>query len=76
VLAGGQPYLVDCGYGALRGLVQAGLRAADVSNVFVSHLHNDHTADLAALLSMKWTGGQNNPVARYGLGPSRFEGNG
>jgi ribonuclease BN (tRNA processing enzyme) len=68
VLAGGQPYLVDCGYGTVRGLVQAGLRLTDVANVFVSHLHNDHTADLAALLSLKWTGGQTNPqpVAVWG----------
>src|SRR5262245_46412621 len=43
VFAGGQPYLVDCGYGTVRGLVQAGLRLAQISNVFVSHLHNDHT---------------------------------
>jgi ribonuclease BN (tRNA processing enzyme) len=67
-MAGGQPYLVDCGYGTVRGIVQAGLRVADIANVFVSHLHNDHTADLAALLSLKWTGGQTNPqpVAVWG----------
>jgi len=58
VFAGGQPYLVDCGYGTVRGLVQAGLRLGQISNVFVSHLHNDHTSDLAAMLSLKWTGGQ------------------
>src|SRR5262245_11013467 len=58
IFAGGQPYLVDCGYGTVRGLVQAGLRLAQISNVFVSHLHNDHTADIAAMLSLKWTGGQ------------------
>jgi len=69
VLVDGQPYLVDCGYGAVRGLVQAGLRLADVSNVFVSHLHNDHTADIAALLSLKWTGGQTNPQPVTVWGP-------
>ena len=69
VIAGGEPYLVDCGYGTLRGLVQAGLRFAQISNVFVSHLHNDHTADIAALLSMKWTGGQTTPTATTVWGP-------
>ena len=69
VIAGGEPYLVDCGYGTLRGLVQAGLRFAQISNVFVSHLHNDHTADIAALLSMKWTGGQANPMPTTVWGP-------
>ena len=69
VIAGGEPYLVDCGYGAVRGLVQAGLRVGQISNVFVSHLHNDHTADIAALLSMKWTGGQANPAPTTVWGP-------
>lgn len=69
VIAGGEPYLVDCGYGTLRGLVQGGLRFAQISNVFVSHLHNDHTADIAALLSMKWTGGQATPTSTTVWGP-------
>jgi ribonuclease BN (tRNA processing enzyme) len=68
VMAGGQPYLVDCGYGAVRGLVEAGIRIVDVRNVFVSHLHDDHTLDLAALLSLKWTNGNTapQPVDVYG----------
>jgi ribonuclease BN (tRNA processing enzyme) len=74
VMAGGRPYLVDCGYGAVRGLVQAGLRIADISNVFVSHLHNDHTADIAALLSLKWTGGQANPQPVGVWGPPGSKG--
>ena len=69
VITGGEPYLVDCGYGTLRGIVQAGLRFAQINNVFVSHLHNDHTADIAALLSMKWTGGQANPMPTTVWGP-------
>ena len=54
LVAGGQPYLVDCGYGALRGRVQAGLNYRDVSHVFLTHLHDDHTSDLSALLSHQW----------------------
>jgi len=69
VMAGGQPYLMDCGYGTLRALVQAGIRFADVSNVFISHLHDDHTADIAALLSHKWTGGNTNPPPATVHGP-------
>lgn len=68
VVVNGQPYLVDCGYGTLRGLIEAGIRFADVANIFITHLHDDHTADVAALLSHKWTGGNNNPrpTALYG----------
>ena len=67
VIIGGTPYMVDCGYGAVRGLVQAGYRVGQINDLFVSHLHNDHTADIAALLSIKWTGGQNvTPTTVYG----------
>jgi ribonuclease BN (tRNA processing enzyme) len=69
VMAGGQPYLVDCGYGTVRALVEAGIRVNEVRNIFLTHLHNDHTADLAALLSHKWTGGQTNPPPAAVYGP-------
>jgi len=48
-MAGGQPYLMDCGYGTVRALVEAGIRVNDVRNTFLTHLHNDHTPDLAVL---------------------------
>ena len=66
LLVGGQIYLVDCGYGALRALIQAGLNYNDLSNVFLTHLHNDHTSDLAALLSHKWTSGRAQPATVHG----------
>jgi ribonuclease BN (tRNA processing enzyme) len=69
IVTGGQPYMVDCGYGALRGLVQAGVRNADVRNIFLTHLHDDHTADLAAILSHKWTLGANTPPPADVYGP-------
>src|SRR5207249_9315583 len=69
VMAGGQPYLVDCGYGTVRALVEAGIGVNQVRNIFITHLHNDHTADLAAMLSHKWTGGQTNPAPAAVYGP-------
>jgi ribonuclease BN (tRNA processing enzyme) len=59
VIVDGRPYLVDCGYGALKAAVQAGLTLGSISNVFITHLHDDHTADIAAFLALKWTGTQN-----------------
>src|SRR5436305_14734831 len=47
LLVNGRPYLIDCGYGTLRALVQAGIPFDDVKNVFLTHLHNDHTSDVA-----------------------------
>jgi ribonuclease BN (tRNA processing enzyme) len=66
LVVGGRPYLVDCGYGTLRALVQAGLRLVDVGTVCLTHLHNDHTADVAALLSHQWTGSRRDATVVYG----------
>src|SRR5215467_3307676 len=59
VIVDGRPYLVDFGYGALKACVQAGISLGSISNVFITHLHDDHTADIAAFLALKWTGTQN-----------------
>jgi ribonuclease BN (tRNA processing enzyme) len=61
LLVNGQPYLIDCGYGTLRALLQANIRLVDIANVFITHLHDDHTADVAAFLTHRWTNGNTNP---------------
>jgi ribonuclease BN (tRNA processing enzyme) len=58
LIVGDRQYLIDCGYGTVRALAQAGLGFNNISNIFLTHLHNDHTSDLAALLSLKWTSGR------------------
>jgi len=59
VIVDGRPYLVDLGYGGLKSAVQAGITLANINNVFITHLHDDHTADIAALIALKWTASQN-----------------
>lgn len=54
VVIGGRVHLVDCGYGAGAQLVRAGLSPAQLSTVLITHLHSDHTADLANLLLYGW----------------------
>jgi ribonuclease BN (tRNA processing enzyme) len=66
VVVDGVPYLVDCGYGTLRSLVACGLGYAQIATVFFTHLHDDHTSDLAALLSHQWTGQRIKPTDVYG----------
>jgi ribonuclease BN (tRNA processing enzyme) len=66
VIVDGMPYLLDCGYGTLRALVTAGIPLTTVDTVFFSHLHNDHTTDLAALLAHQWTGNKAAPTNIYG----------
>lgn len=66
VIVDGQPFLVDCGYGALAALKKAGINHRQIANVFLTHLHDDHTADLPALLVRQWTDGRVAPTTVFG----------
>jgi ribonuclease BN (tRNA processing enzyme) len=66
LLVDGHPYLVDCGYGALRQLVAAHVPYLAIDTIFLTHLHDDHTADLAALLSLQWSNGKSTATHVYG----------
>jgi len=66
VVADDVPYLIDCGYGTMRALVAAGIQYRDVANVFITHLHDDHVADIPALMSHQWTGGRVKATDIYG----------
>ncbi|CAN7182364.1 MBL fold metallo-hydrolase [Mesorhizobium sp. LjNodule214] len=56
------PYLFDCGYGTMRALVASGVGLQPISTLFLSHLHDDHTSDIVALLTEQWTGGKATPT--------------
>jgi len=49
IVVDGKVYLVDFGYGAGRQLRRAGHRFGDVEALFITHMHSDHTVDLASL---------------------------
>jgi ribonuclease BN (tRNA processing enzyme) len=66
IVVDGRIYVVDCGYGALDRLGQAGLNYRDVGNIFLTHLHDDHTSDVVTLLSHQWTGGRIDPTLVIG----------
>lgn len=50
LVVGDRAYLVDAGYGTVRTLFQAGLTIADLEQVFITHTHSDHIADLFNLI--------------------------
>ena len=66
VMVDDTPYLIDCGYGTLRDLVECGIGYLQLSTIFFTHLHDDHTADLPALLTHQWTGSRTDPTDVYG----------
>jgi ribonuclease Z len=53
-LDNGEHYLLDCGHGATRQMVRANVSPADVSRVFLTHLHHDHIAELPYFLISSW----------------------
>ena len=68
----GRVYLVDFGHGAFDQFGRAGLSPADLANIYITHLHSDHLADLYGLLWLRF-GGINpitQPVDIYGPGPA------
>ncbi|WP_245570406.1 MBL fold metallo-hydrolase [Microbacterium luticocti] len=49
VVVGDRSYLVDAGLGAGRQFTRAGLDFSQLGGIFLTHLHSDHTTDLANL---------------------------
>ncbi len=72
VVAGGRPYLVDCGPGVVRRAAAAylaGVSALDMPNLtrlFVTHLHSDHTAGYADLILTPWVLDREEPLEVFG----------
>jgi ribonuclease BN (tRNA processing enzyme) len=66
VVVDGRPYLIDCGYGTLRQLVASNVGYLQISRIFFTHLHDDHSGDVPALLSFQWTNGKTTATDAYG----------
>ena len=72
LVVGGRPYLIDAGNGVARQLVRAGFVPSDVRNVFITHHHMDHNADIGALMSFAWI--EDNKRNDKSVPPMRFFG--
>ncbi len=66
LVAGGHPYVIDCGLGVTRGFVEAGFHLKELATVLITHHHSDHNLELGNLIHTAWTAGLANPVAIYG----------
>jgi len=65
--------MVDTGWGSTLRLYQASMPPQTIDAVFITHLHSDHTTDLADFLVMRWVGGIRGPIPIYGpVGTSRM----
>lgn len=66
LLIDGQPYVVDCGNGVAQQLVKAGIKLPQIRDIFLTHQHSDHNADLGNLVLLAWATGLATPVQMYG----------
>lgn len=58
--------LIDTGWGSTSRLHQAGMPPRMIDAVFITHLHSDHTTDMADFLVMRWVGCIDKPIPIYG----------
>lgn len=51
LIVNGREYLVDCGIGTVRRLVEAGVDSSRIKTIFFTHLHADHDMGLADVMA-------------------------
>ena len=66
ILINDVPYIVDCGYGASKQLLKAGVALNRVRYIFVTHNHSDHNLDFGPLLYNAWITGLPIQIDAYG----------
>lgn len=66
LLVDGRPYVIDCGSGVALQLMKAGVRLPNIRDIFITHHHSDHNADMGNLVFLAWGSGLKTPVHIYG----------
>ena len=51
LIVDGRPYLIDCGIGTIRRLVEVGIPSETIGTIFFTHLHPDHDLGLVDLMA-------------------------
>jgi ribonuclease BN (tRNA processing enzyme) len=69
LIAAGRSYVIDCGYGVTRQLVEAGVQAHEVRTVLIAHNHSDHMLELGPLICNAWARGLREPIEVWGPPP-------
>ena len=70
MLAGSERLLFDAGRGVTIGMARVAINPADVTKVFLTHLHSDHVISLPDLLISPWAGANHREVPLQVWGPS------
>jgi ribonuclease BN (tRNA processing enzyme) len=60
------PYVVDCGAGVSKRLVEAKVPLPNIRYVFVTHLHSDHVLEFGNMIDGAWSVGLDHEVDAFG----------
>lgn len=71
IFVNGRGYLVDCGYGTVARMTEMGIHLSELSQIYVTHHHSDHTGDYPALLNLAWIMGIPGKLSIFGPPPMR-----
>lgn len=63
---GDQSVLLDCGSGTIHQMVKAGLEPREVDHLVLTHMHSDHTVDIAHVLITGWIRYRTKPIKIVG----------
>lgn len=76
LIVDGRPYLIDCGIGTMRRLLEAGVRSPAIRAIFLTHDHPDHALGLVDVMANDFNGvnptGPGGPARTFTIyGPPR-----
>jgi ribonuclease BN (tRNA processing enzyme) len=60
------PFLVDCGMGVSRQLVNSGVPIPSIKYIFITHHHSDHNLEYGNLFYNAWAAGLSTPINSFG----------
>ncbi len=51
LIVDGREYLIDCGIGTIRRMIEGGIKSEQIRTIFLTHLHADHDLGLADVMA-------------------------
>jgi ribonuclease BN (tRNA processing enzyme) len=66
ILINDVPYLIDCGYGVSRQMINAGITLNRLRYIFITHHHSDHNLEYGPLLYNAWITSQPIKIDMHG----------
>ncbi|TAI59898.1 MBL fold metallo-hydrolase [Bradyrhizobium sp. Leo170] len=66
VVVNDTPFVIDCGMGVSRQLVNAGVPIPSIKYIFISHHHSDHNLEYGNLFYNAWAAGLSTPIHSFG----------